>query len=124
MFEIRVFEFEGIEVRVILDEIGNQWWLFDDLSRILGGNYTWMAMKRIAVRHRRAVSISCLDARPQESVAISTAGVHYIVLNKSGKNADIAKLFMDWMLDEVEPKLRLRQPIDDSQRERHIARSR
>lgn len=112
MDELRVLRFAGIEVRAVLDETGDAWWSLSELCHVLGKNYVLHVARILSERHKRIVDLSYLYDSPLRGMAISQAGTHYMILNKKKESAE---QFMAWMMDEAGPKLR--QPIDDSQRE-------
>lgn len=99
MNELKVFNFENIEVRTqIIDEI--LWFVGKDVSDILGYDQTSNMMKRIDKED--SVS-SKLEGMNMKSILINESGLYSAVIGSKLPNA---KKFKRWVTSEVLPTIR------------------
>lgn len=114
MFDIKLFEFESYNVRVVMID-DEPWFVGKDVAEILGYKNTSDALKR----HCDDTDMRIVDIRDFQSeivdrdVIIDTGNPNIRVINESGLYAlifgsqlDTAKVFKRWVTSDLLPKLR------------------
>ena len=99
MNEIKVFEFGSNDVRVIMDESGNPWWVASDVCDILDHTNPSMAINSLDEDERAKKSLG----RQGETNIINESGLYTLIIRS---NKPQAKKFRRWITHEVLPSIR------------------
>jgi len=97
------FEFEGIPVRVAVDEGGESWYCAKDVCAILDIKNHRDAVAALDEDERDGVDISDAMGRLQKTAFVSESGL-YTLIFKSSKPS--ARQFRKWVAGEVLPAIR------------------
>ncbi|WP_084511709.1 BRO-N domain-containing protein [Desulfatibacillum aliphaticivorans] len=106
MNELVNFDYQGVRVRVVMDDDGTPWWVAADVCRILEIKNTPQALSGLDDDERSTISINDSTSRnggnPNVNI-INEPGVYSLIF-RSRKKA--AKAFKRWVTHEVLPELR------------------
>lgn len=96
------FAFEGLPVRVMVDDHGMPWWVGVDVCNALGLGNSRDALGRLD-DDERGVGIADTLGGPQEITTISEGGLYSLILRS---RVEGAKRFKRWVTHEVLPSIR------------------
>lgn len=99
--EIKLFDFEGRDVRVT-DLDGNPWWLLIDVCRALGIANPTHGANRLDEDERGSAVVDTLGG-PQQTNVINESGLYALIMQSRKPEA---KRFRKWVTSEVLPALR------------------
>jgi prophage antirepressor-like protein len=102
MSELKVFGFEGKDVRVII-RTGEPWWVLKDVCSALGIANSRDAAGRLDDDEKDDVGIADAIGRKQNTSAISESGLYSVILLSRKPQA---KVFKRWITHEVIPSIR------------------
>lgn len=98
---IRIFEYEGNEVRTV--EInGEIWWVLKDVCRVLGIHNHRDVAARLKEKEKGVAKIDTLGGE-QHLIIISEAGLYKVIMRS---NKPAAEKFTDWVVYDVLPSIR------------------
>lgn len=97
--------YEGNEVRVVIGEDGETWWVASDVCRILDYPYknTTHIVNRLTEEDERGRRLTTTPGGQQEVVTINEFGLYRLVM---GSRKPEAKSFQRWVYHEVLPTIR------------------
>jgi len=108
----QIFNFEGSQVRIIIDEKGEAWFATNDIASILGYNNTGHAARMLEDDERGFRIVDTLGG-PQKLGFINESGLYSLIF---GSRKVEARKFKKWVTSEVLPTIRKTgsygQPID------------
>ncbi|HEU4963651.1 MAG TPA: BRO family protein [Bacilli bacterium] len=97
-----VFNYEGRQVRTVMDETGNPWFVAKDVCDVLAVSNPTDALKRLDADERTLVSIEgASNGLPVN--AVNESGLYSLIL---GSRKPEAKAFKRWVTHEVLPTIR------------------
>lgn len=102
MTEIRPFDFQGHEVRVLADDPDNPWWVAADVAKVLGYSGT-AAMSRSLDEDEKGVRTLHTPGGDQQMTVITESGLYSGILRSTIPQA---KEFKRWVTREVLPSIR------------------
>lgn len=125
------FEYEGNEIRTIMDKEGNPWWIASEVCRVLGYKDTKKAAKQHCKRAKfvKGGVIPTLTSSPYGITIIPESDLYRLIMRS---HLPTAEKFQDWVVEEVLPTIRktgsfsvenvtkaqLAQMVIDSEREK------
>ena len=99
---LSVFKFDSLEVRTVVGEDGQPWFVAQDVCEALAHSDTSMAVRRLD-EDEKGTSNVCTLSGIQEMLTINESGLYSLILT-SRKPA--AKRFKKWVTAEVLPSIR------------------
>lgn len=96
------FDFNGNDVRVIIDENGEPWWVATDVAKILEYRDSSNLVRRLDDDEKGTRSASTLGGE-QDLTVINESGLYSSIL---GSKKPEAKAFKKWVTSEVLPAIR------------------
>jgi prophage antirepressor-like protein len=99
---IQAFDFKGHEVRTVIEQDGEPWWIAADVCDVLGLDQTSRAINRLD-DHEKGVTTITTPGGPQQMAIINESGLWSLVL--TSRKAE-AKAFKKWLTSVVIPALR------------------
>jgi prophage antirepressor-like protein len=103
MNEIKPFNYNSKEVRVICDKKGSPWWVAKDVCDILEHTDPHKAVAGLDEDERKKVPVIDSMGRRQETHCVSESGLYTLILRS---NKPEAKPFRKWVTSEVLPSIR------------------
>jgi prophage antirepressor-like protein len=104
MVSLPPMQFEGHEVRFLIDQrSGEEWLNAGDCCDVLGYGNVGETLKRLKPHHKREINFSDVTGRQQKQYFINEPGFYRLVLRS---NKPEAERFQDWVTDEVLPSIR------------------
>lgn len=104
MRELKLFDYESNQVRVIKDEAQEPWFLGRDVCEILGFASPWMAYDRLDKDEKCNLSRTEVGMEPGKAVVlVSEPGLYKLILRSDKPKA---KDFQRWVAHEVLPSIR------------------
>ena len=100
--ELMVKDFEGANIRIIVDEKNEPWFVAKDICDVLGINKYRDAVSRLDDDERGSVIVDTLGG-PQKVAAINEPGLYGLILVSRKPEA---KRFKRWVKHEVLPSIR------------------
>jgi prophage antirepressor-like protein len=100
---ITPFNFEGNEVRIIVDNDGEFWFVAKDVCDVLDIKNTSDALSRLDDDEKDGVVLNDTIGRPQQTAIVNEPGLYTLVM---GSRKPEAKTFKRWIAHEVLPSLR------------------
>lgn len=100
--EIVPFNFDGIQVRLIMDLWGNPWWVAADVCAVLGIRDVSDAVSRVDEADRGLTSIRS-GGQNRQMLTVNESGLYDLVLDSRKPEA---RRFRRWIISEVLPSLR------------------
>lgn len=101
MSNLKVFGFEGQEVRVVMQD-GQPWWIAKDVCDVLGLSNARDAVARLDEDEKDVVSTDTLGGR-QNLLIVNEPGLYSLIL---GSRKPEAKAFKRWITHDVIPTIR------------------
>lgn len=102
MNELTIFNYENKEVRTIVDEKGNPWWVAKDVCDILEYKDNRVAMRKISDKNKGAYPLPT-PGGVQKFQIVSEAGLYKLIMRSDKPEAE---RFQDWVMEEVLPSIR------------------
>jgi prophage antirepressor-like protein len=104
MSDITLYNFEGSQVRVSMDEKGDPWFVAKDICDVLGYANPWDALANHIDKDDLALS-EVIDSlgRTQKTNTINESGLYSLIM---GSRLEGAKRFKRWVTNEVLPAIR------------------
>jgi prophage antirepressor-like protein len=102
MSAITVFNFEGTQVRVSMDEKGEPWFVAKDVVAALGSVWCSTAVEHVPARWKGERSVITPGGN-QSIVALSESGLNFYVMRSDKPKAFP---FQEWLAGEVLPSIR------------------
>ncbi|MEW1803233.1 Bro-N domain-containing protein [Streptomyces virginiae] len=99
---LKVFAFEGTEVRTVIVD-GEPWFVGTDVASVLGYANSRDALATLPSRMRNTVAISDGKRGNPNRVIITEPGVYRLVMRS---NLPAAERFQDWLAEQVLPAIR------------------
>ena len=104
MSEITLFNFEGSQVRVSLDEKGEPWFVVKDVCVVLGhSNPSQMLSNNVDRDDISSAEVIDTLGRTQKASIINESGLYSLIM---GSRLEGAKRFKRWVTAEVLPSIR------------------
>ncbi|MDR1212793.1 MAG: hypothetical protein LBK54_01630 [Propionibacteriaceae bacterium] len=100
--DLQPFEFRGDRVRVLIDDLGESWWVLADVCAVLGISNSRNVAARLDADERGVHETDTLGGR-QSVTTVNEPGL-YAVVNRS--NSPFAKPFQRWVNHVVLPSIR------------------
>lgn len=101
MNQLQVFNFSGMEIRVVSKD-GNPWWIAKDVCSVLEIANSRDALSRLDDDEKGVVSTDTLGGR-QDLMAVNEPGLYSLIL---GSRKPEAKRFKRWVTHSVLPAIR------------------
>lgn len=98
----QIFNFEGSQMRIILDKQNEPWFLATDISDILGYRKASDAIRILDCDEKGAQIVSTLGG-PQKSAIVNESGLYSLIF--ASRKAE-AKKFKKWVTSEILPTIR------------------
>ena len=102
MSDITLFNFEGSQVRVVLDGKGEPWFVAKDIATAFEHTDVSVMVSRLD-DEERGTNSACTPGGTQDVLTISESGLYAIILTSRKPNA---KRFKRWVTSEVLPSIR------------------
>jgi prophage antirepressor-like protein len=102
MSAITLFNFEGTQVRVSMDEKGEPWFVAKDVVAVLGSEWSGAAVQSVPERWKGVISVITPGGN-QSVVALSESGLNFYVMRSDKPKA---LPFQEWLAGEVLPSIR------------------
>lgn len=102
MSDLVPFNFDGRQVRVIVDLEGNPWWVAADVCAVLGIADAHRAASRLDEADRRSTPIRS-GSQSRQMLMVNESGLYDLVLDSRKPEA---RKFRRWITSEVLPSLR------------------
>lgn len=106
MSAITPFQFDGAEVRVVTDDLGDAWFVGTDVARVLGYRNPSDVLGVLDDDERRTATLALSEGSRQvtrDRTLITEAGVYTLTF---GSSLPSAKSFRRWVTREVLPAIR------------------
>ncbi len=103
MGDIVPFNFDGNQVRVIVDLEGNPWWVAADVACILGYQSASTAARQHVRDHQKGLQELQTLRGAQRTLIINEGGLYRLIMRSDKPDAE---RFQDWVTDEVLPSIR------------------
>jgi anti-repressor protein len=101
--QLKIFNFDGNEVRTIIDIKGEPWFVANDLCRVLEISNSRDAISRLEEDEKDDVGITDIIGRTQRISAINESGLYNLIFTSRKPEA---KKFRKWVTNEVLPSIR------------------
>ena len=102
MNELKVWDYEGTEVRTV-DVNGETWWVLKDVCTILELGSPHKVADRLEEDERNQIPLTDSIGRQQETTIISESGLYSVILRSDKPQA---KPFRRWVTHKVLPDIR------------------
>lgn len=102
MTDIVPFRFEEHQVRVLMDERGEPWFVAADVCAALGISNPRDAVSRLRMREKGVGNVDT-PGGPQQMTTVSEPGVYRLTFTSRVEGAE---RFKDWLAEEVLPSIR------------------
>ena len=99
---LNIFHYQSAQVRVVVDEAGEPWFVLSDLCKVLNLTAPHMVAKRIDDDFKGRSLIST-PGGTQEMTTVNEAGMYDVILRSDKEEA---KAFRRWITSEVLPTIR------------------
>lgn len=103
MSEIVPFNFDGFQVRVIVDLEGNPWWVAADVAQVLGYSSAKDALRSHVRDHQKGRQQLPTPGSGQHVLIVNEGGLYRLIMRSPKEEAE---RFQDWVTDEVLPAIR------------------
>lgn len=100
--QVTPFVFEEQEVRALIDEKGNSWWVAKDVCEILGLSDVSISLKNLD-EDEKLIQTLFVSGQNRDILTINEPCLYRLILRSNKPNA---KQFSRWVYHEVLPKLR------------------
>ena len=102
--DIAVFNYQSKEIRTVVDENGEPWWVGKDVCRVLGYSDHIKALgTHLKEKHKRGWQIATPLGGNQTLTCITESGLYRLILRCQLNEAE---KFQDWVEEEVLPCIR------------------
>jgi len=102
MNELKIFSYEGKEVRTI-QRNGEPWWVLKDVCDVLGLTTPTRVAERLEEDEVSQTHLTDAIGRQQETLIVSESGLYNVILRSDKPEA---KKFKRWVTHEVLPQIR------------------
>lgn len=102
MKDITVFDFHSSSIRVVMDELGEPWFVAKDVANALGAESGGQVARMVDDEDKRGDKIST-PGGIQELICLNESGLYTAIIRSHSKNA---KPFRKWVTMEVLPSIR------------------
>ena len=101
--QVKSFRFGDLgEVRAVIDEHGNPWFVGSDLAKMLEYRDATHALRSVRDKNK-GLHIVETPSGQQNCTCVNEPGLYQLIMNS---RADRAEAFQDWVTDEVLPSIR------------------
>ena len=100
--ELQVFSFESNEIRTVVDDNGDPWWVASDVCRSIGLQNVTEALRPMDADHKGFKTFETPGGR-QTLATVNEPGLYQMIFRS---NKEEAKRFRRWVLSEVLPSIR------------------
>ena len=97
------FDFNGNDVRVVVGEGGEPWFVLKDVCDTLGLTSTAEVKKRLDLRDLNSTKVTTRDGIPRNMHTVNESGLYDVIFQS---NKPEAKKFRRWVTSEVLPQIR------------------
>ncbi len=106
-FIVKEFIFEDKELRILIDENGNYWWVAADVCNILGYDETSKAVDLYCKETQTIEDLKChlLEAPPEGLLVVDESDIYRLAFRSK---TPIAECFLKWTENEVLTEIRIR----------------
>jgi prophage antirepressor-like protein len=98
----QIFDFEGNQIRVIIDQQGEPWFVANDVAEVLGYNRTNHATRMLDEDEKEAHIVGTLGGA-QKLAIVNESGLYSLIF---GSRKNEAKKFKKWVTSDVLPTIR------------------
>lgn len=102
MGDLQIFSFDGCDLRVVMGEDGEPWFVAADVARALGYRDAANAVRSLKDHHRGTRSVST-PSGDQRMTVLSESGLYRLVMRSDVPKAEP---FQEWVTGEVLPAIR------------------
>lgn len=99
------FDFKGNDVRTVIGEVGEPWFILKDVCDTLGLTNTAAVKKRLDLRDLNSARVTTSDGIPRNMHTVNESGLYDVIFQS---NRPEAKEFKRWVTHEVLPSIRKR----------------